>query len=190
MRTLMTILLVAALAVGCGNGKKSGTDEKKAAGAGKVPSTPPAGLKPMVGAGANPHGGALPPGHGQGDQMPVLSTPEAPADMDFSGVVKAVSGHSIDELYAQRADLAGKVVKVRGLVVKFSPQIMGTNWVHVQDGTGAAGSNDLTVTTSEELAIGDSVLIEGPLSVDEVMGHGMKYTVLIQSAKIVVEKKD
>ena len=34
------------------------------------------------------------------------------------------------------------------------------------------------------------MLVEGPLSVDEVLGHGVKYTVLVQTAKVVVEKKD
>ncbi len=38
-------------------------------------------------------------------------------------------------------------MKVRGKVVKFTPQIMGKNWIHVQDGTGADGTKDLTVTT-------------------------------------------
>ena len=28
-------------------------------------------------------------------------------------------------------------MKLRGQVVKFTPNIMGTNWVHIQDGTGA-----------------------------------------------------
>ena len=183
MRNLILILLVAALAAGCGEEKKSdGGDEAEAMK--NAPTKPPAGLKPM----GTPHAGdrTMPPGHGMGE-MPALAAPEAPKGMDFSGIEKAPDGYRIEELFAQRADLAGKVVKVRGRLVKFSPAIMGTNWLHVQDGTGAPGSNDLTVTTSVALSVGDTVLIEGPLTVDQVLGHGMKYPVMIQGATVVVD---
>ncbi len=189
MRTFLVILLAVAFSAGCGGDKKA--DGDKAAAKKDGPSKPPAGLKPM---GGSPHAASgMPPGHGAmggSGEMPPLPTPEAPKGMSFEGIAKADGGQTIEELYAQRADLAGKVVKVRGRIVKFSPEIMGTNWAHVQDGSGAPGTNDLTVTTSEKANVGDLVLIEGPLSVDEVLGHGMKYTVLVQSAKLVVEKKD
>lgn len=189
MKIFLVILLAAALGAGCGDEKKADAD--KTGSKGDSPAKPPAGLKPM---GGSPHtAGGMPPGHGGmggATEMPALPTPEAPKGMSFEGIAKADGGQTIEELYAQRVDLAGKVVKVRGRIVKFSPEIMGTNWAHVQDGTGAAGTNDLTVTTSEKANVGDLVLVEGPLSVDETLGHGMKYTVLVQSAKLVVEKKD
>ena len=183
MRNLILILLVAALAAGCGEEKKS-ENGNEAEAMKNAPTSPPAGLKPIE----SPHGdmAGLPPGHGMGE-MPALPTPEAPEGMDFSDIEKAPDGYRIEKLFAQRADLAGKAVKVRGRVIKFSPEIMGTNWLHVQDGTGAPGSNDLTVTTSVALSVGDTVLIEGPLSVDQVLGHGMKYPVLIQGATVVVD---
>ncbi len=70
------------------------------------------------------------------------------AKVSFDGIKKA--GKTVGDVYAGQADLGGKEVTVRGKVVKFSPQIMGKNWVHVQDGTGQAGGNDLTVTTLDE----------------------------------------
>jgi hypothetical protein len=186
MRIFLVILLAAALGAACGDEKKGDAD--KAGAKTNSPAKPPAGLKPM---GANPHaaaGGALPPGIG--GEMPALPTPEAPEDMSFEGITKPDGGYTIEELFAKRTELSGKVVMLRGRVVKFSPEIMGTNWVHVQDGTGAAGTNDLTVTTPDLLGVGDVVVVEGPLAVDEVLGHGMKYPLLIQGAKITIEKKD
>jgi len=188
MRNLILVLLVAALAAGCGEEKKSESGNEAEAMK-NAPTRPPAGLKPM----GSPHAGtaepgAMPPGHGTSQSAPpALTAPEAPKGMDFSGLEKAPDGYRIEELFAQRADLAGKTVKVRGRVIKFSPEIMGTNWLHVQDGTGAPGSNDLTVTTSMALSVGDTVLIEGPLTVDQVLGHGMKYPVMIQGATVVVD---
>lgn len=100
---------------------------------------------------------------------------------------KASDGHSVAEVYAGKAALAGKKVKVRGIVVKFTPAIMGTNWLHLQDGTGAAGSCDLAVTTTSLAAVGDLITVQGVLAVDKDFGGGYRYDVLIEGATLTVE---
>ncbi len=70
----------------------------------------------------------------------------APADINLKGIEKA--DQTVADIFAQKSALAGKPVKMRGKVVKFSPEIMGKNWLHIQDGSGQAGTNDLTVNTS------------------------------------------
>ncbi|MGW8313899.1 MAG: nucleotide-binding protein, partial [Desulfuromonadales bacterium] len=77
--------------------------------------------------------------------------------------------------------------KVRGKVVKFSPQIMGKNWIHIQDGTGEAGSNDLTVTTNTTANVGDTVVISGTLTADKDFGYGYQYSVLVEDAEVATE---
>src|SRR3989338_6081098 len=50
--------------------------------------------------------------------------------------VKKASGpsaYTVAELYEKRNDLDKKEVVVRGLVVKVSAEIMGKNWIHLQD---------------------------------------------------------
>ena len=64
---------------------------------------------------------------------------------------------------------------------------MGKNWAHVQDGTGAAGANDLTVTTPSTAKVGDKVLVEGIVAVDKDFGYGYKYEVLIDNATLKTE---
>ena len=49
---------------------------------------------------------------------------------------KGSEARTIAELYQDKASLGGKKVSVRGKVVKVSKDIMGKNWVHLQDGTG------------------------------------------------------
>jgi hypothetical protein len=78
-------------------------------------------------------------------------------------------------------------VKVRGKVVKYNSGIMGKNWLHIQDGSGAAGSNDLTVTTSANTKVGDTVLVAGVLSANKDFGSGYKYALIVQDAKVTVE---
>ena len=115
------------------------------------------------------------------------STTVETTDVDLSGLTPAAGGQTVGDIYAKKAELSGKPVKVRGKVVKFSPQIMGKNWVHIQDGTGEAGSNDLTVTTSATANIGDTVVISGALSLDKDFGYGYAYGVIIEDAEVTVE---
>ena len=106
---------------------------------------------------------------------------------DVKDVAKVAGGHTIEEIYAQSAELAGKPVKVRGQVVKFTANIMGTNWLHIQDGTGTGPTADLTVTSSAIVAAGDMVTIEGNLTVNKDFGAGYKYDAIIEGAKVTKE---
>ncbi len=108
-------------------------------------------------------------------------------DVDLSGIKPAEGGQTVADVFAKKAELTGKPVKVRGKVVKFSPAIMGKNWIHVQDGTGAAGSNDLTVTTSATANMGDTIVISGVLAIDKDFGYGYKYDVIVEDAEVTVE---
>lgn len=103
----------------------------------------------------------------------------------ISGVAKA--DKTVAEIFAQKASLAGKPVKVRGKVVKFSPEIMGKNWIHLQDGTGTTGTNDLTITTKGMAKQGDTVVISGVISTDKDFGYGYNYPVIIEDGEVKVE---
>lgn len=109
------------------------------------------------------------------------------AAIGASGIAKAEGGQTVAELYANRAALAGKDVAVRGKVAKFTPNVMGKNWVHLQDGSGAAGTNDVTVTTSATAAVGQTVLVKGKLVTEKDFGAGYKYEVIIEDAALSAE---
>jgi len=136
--------------------------------------------------------GAMPPGHppmpGTSAEMPGANgAPKvtAPADIDLKGIKKA--DQTVAEVFAQKTALAGKAVTVRGKVVKFSPEIMGTNWLHIQDGSGQAGANDLTVTTKSAAKVGDTVVVSGKLTVAKDFGYGYQYDVIIENAEVTKE---
>jgi len=109
----------------------------------------------------------------------------APADISLKGIKKA--DQTVADVFAQKAALNGKPVKIRGKVVKFTPEIMGKNWIHLQDGSGQQGSNDLTVTTSGAAKTGDTVVVAGKLSVDKDFGYGYKYDVIVEDAQVTKE---
>lgn len=107
--------------------------------------------------------------------------------IDLSGITRAEGGKTVEEVFAEKTELAGKEIVVRGKVVKFNPQIMGVNWVHIQDGTGQEGTNDLTVTTSDTTKAGDTILVKGKLTLDKDFGGGYTYNVIVENGQVTVE---
>ena len=96
------------------------------------------------------------------------------------------TARSIAELYAERGALDGKLVELRGKVVKYSAGIMGRNWIHLQDGSGDAsdGTNDITVTSSGTTAVGQTIVIQGVVAVDKDFGAGYRYAVIVEDASV------
>jgi hypothetical protein len=108
------------------------------------------------------------------------------ADVPVEKVAKATGpdARTVAEVFAQRAQLKGKTVAVRGKIVKFAGNIMGKNWVHLRDGSGAAadGTNDLVVTTKQDARAGEVVTARGVVNTDVDIGMGVKYKVLLEDA--------
>jgi hypothetical protein len=122
------------------------------------------------------------PGHGAPAQE---ATPGNAVDL--SNIQRVSEGHTIAELFASKEELADKETAVRGRVVKYNAGIMGRNWIHIRDGSGSEGSNDLTVMTGDTAKVGDLVVVRGRLKTDQDFGHGYSYDLLIEEAKVDVE---
>lgn len=93
-------------------------------------------------------------------------------------------GYTIKQIYAEKKDLEGKVIEVKGKVVKFNPQIMNRNWIHIQDGTGAENDYDLVVTSADQVKVGDVIIVEGAVIIDKDFGAGYFFPVIIEDARI------
>ncbi|HEY5656854.1 MAG TPA: DNA-binding protein [Myxococcota bacterium] len=130
---------------------------------------------------------------GSGAAAPQSPHPEIPraepgVALDLSGIDRAEGGKTVAEIFDGGADLAGKEVIVRGKVTKYLPQIMGTNFLHVSDGTkSAAGNDDLTVTSQQTASVGDLVTVRGILNVDKDFGFNYRYEFIIEDAAITRE---
>jgi len=94
---------------------------------------------------------------------------------------------TVAKLYSDRESYKEKVIKIKGQVVKFSPNIMNKNWIHIQDGTEDNGNYDLTVTTLEEVKVGDNVVFEGKIALNRDFGAGYSYEVIMEDAKLITE---
>lgn len=110
--------------------------------------------------------------------LPLPSTPVARA--------RGANAMTIGEIVARRTSLSGKTVTVRGRVVKYNPDIMGRNWVHLRDGSGSAAdaSDDILVTTGDTTKVGDVVTAQGVVRTNQDFGAGYAYRVMIEHAKL------
>lgn len=95
---------------------------------------------------------------------------------------------TVEETYAQKAELAGKKITVTGTVVKVNNGIMGKNFLHLRDGSGKEGSNDLTVTSQSTANVDDKVEITGIVAVDRDFGFGYNYPLLVEEASVAPAK--
>ncbi len=130
-----------------------------------------------------------------------LSAPDAPATVAHPEIQQPVAaepisivaiedGRDIAYTHANKAELAGQSVTLRGKVVKYNEKILGWNFLHIQDGSGDAGdgSNDLTVTSKDVAAVGQTVVVSGTIVLDKDFGAGYAYPVLMEDASVTVEE--
>lgn len=115
------------------------------------------------------------------DEIKVGSVPKAEGD----------DAYTVAEIFADKDNLENKDVVLRGVVVRYSEGILGMNWLHIQDGTGTAEGkdNDLTVTTTAQSKVGNTVLVTGKLHINKSVGPGYFYDAIIEDANVTVEKE-
>ena len=126
--------------------------------------------------------GEMPPNHPDisgGDQ----------AEPAVAAIAAYEEGKDIAYVFANKDELAGQPMTLRGKVVKYNPGILGWNFIHIQDGSGdaAAGSNDLIVTTKANTAVGETVVLSGTIVLDKDFGAGYSYPVLLEDASLTSE---
>ena len=122
------------------------------------------------------------------EDHPQVKAEAEPAVEDVT-VSPVEEGKNIAELWANKDSRVGEEVTLRGKVVKYNANIMGMNFLHIRDGSGQATAynNDLTVTTTDQAKLGDTVVVTGKVALDRDLGAGYAYPLLIEDAKLTVE---
>ena len=98
------------------------------------------------------------------------------------------NGYTVEEVFTDSTKLDGKTIRVQGKVIKFSSNIMGRNWIHLQDGSGdpLKNTHDLVITTNAESPNDQEVItIEGTVRANKDFGSGYSYVVMVEEAKII-----
>ena len=121
------------------------------------------------------------------DEMKKIHSGATATEKQQINIEPLKDGMTILQIYNGKSDLKGKVVNVKGKVVKFNKQIMNRNWIHIQDGTGNENEFDLVVTSDQDTKVGDIIVAEGTLSVDKDFGAGYFFPVIVENAKIQIQ---
>lgn len=138
--------------------------------------TLPAGHPQIDGASASPHG-TSPAAAASG--LPAVAV--APA--------RGSNAHVIAQLSAQRAQLTGKRVRVRGQVTKVTAGVQGHTFFHLRDGKPGdpEPASDLVVTSDSTPERGQVATFEGTLRSDVNIGIGYSYPILLENAVLIAE---
>ncbi|MFV0591281.1 MAG: hypothetical protein ACK5M7_07845 [Draconibacterium sp.] len=121
-------------------------------------------------------------------EMPSGHTGKVAAKSAEVELQKANGEITIADVFTKRNDFTGKEFEIRGVVVKVNEQVMGKNWVHIQDGTSGDGKFDLTITTQADVEVGEEVTFKGKLTLEKDFGAGYFYDVIMEDASLVTKK--
>lgn len=121
-------------------------------------------------------------------RMPAHSGKVKTKQLSTIKLKKADNEITVGQIFAERAAYSAKEFEIRGVVVKVNKQVMGKNWVHVQDGTNDGGNYDLTITTQDLPAVNDEVTFKGKLTLNKDFGSGYSYEVIMEDAVLVNKK--
>lgn len=106
------------------------------------------------------------------------------ADKKEPSLTPSYKSISIAKLLKNKKSYSGKTVKIKGKVTKYSSAILNRNWIHIEDGTNFSGKYDLTITTDQEVKVGDTITVEGKISLDKDFGSGYFFDVIMEDAKL------
>lgn len=126
------------------------------------------------------------------EQQAIYSSGRQTAGAGVASNIKVApyqGGKTVAEIFTQREKLASEQVTVRAKVVKSTANIMGKNWLHIQDGTRdeKSGAHDITVTTADSAQVGDTVVINATVTLNKDFGYGYKYALILEDAKVTIE---
>jgi len=91
-------------------------------------------------------------------------------------------GKTVADILTEYGQLQDQQVTLRARIMKVSPNILGKNWITLQDGTGTAPDNQLMATSSEVVAVGSLVTVRGVIRTNVDLGSGYTYQVLLEDA--------
>ena len=115
------------------------------------------------------------------DHGSTMSSGENPSSAPQTNV-EAKNSVKIKDLVADPKKYAGKTIQVSGKCTKVNPNIMGRNWIHLNDGST---DYDLVITSAAAVSVGQTVTITGTVVLNKDFGAGYFYDILIEDGQIV-----
>lgn len=127
---------------------------------------------------------------GEGGNLPALGeiATHHPNSRQLPKLDPPAGGQAIAAVFADRKQLKGQEVKVRGTITKVNLGILGANWYHLRDGSGDQTSGDLTFTSQREFNLGQVVSLNGRLDVDHALGGDHAFAIFMADPQVTLER--
>jgi hypothetical protein len=95
----------------------------------------------------------------------------------FAGPIK------IAELINNPEKFGGKIVELTGQCVKINPNIMGKNWIHLQD--GSQDDFDLVITSMETAQKDTQITLRGEVILNKDFGSGYTFDLIVENGILI-----
>lgn len=102
-------------------------------------------------------------------------------DIALGKIKKAHKGFTIAEIFKRKLHFAGKRVRVRGKVVRYTTNVMQNNWLHLRDNSTG---KDLVVITHDKTHLGAVVVAEGIVSLNKDIGIKPIFEVVLEKSRL------
>jgi len=89
----------------------------------------------------------------------------------------------ISELVSDPKKYEGHTVQISGKCVKVNPNIMGRNWIHLQD--GSKDDFDMVITSNTFVPEGKDITIKAVVSLNRDFGAGYKYDLILENGTLI-----
>ena len=90
---------------------------------------------------------------------------------------------TISDLLSSPEKYKGKIIEVSGKCTKVNINIMGKNWIHLQQKDKNGQSYNLVVTSRDNARVGEECYFEGKIDTKLDLGAGYFFDVIMQEAK-------
>ena len=114
---------------------------------------------------------------GMQPQKPLPESAPAPGEIE-----PLKGGETVASIFVNLAELDTKTISLNAKVIKINRNIMGKNWITLQDGTGTEPDNKILATSQEVVSPGDIVVVRGTVATDVDLGFGYQYKILLEEA--------
>ena len=116
-----------------------------------------------------------------GDELGITKSTAAVAP-EAGEISPLEGGKTIVAIHAEYQQINDQEIALRARVMKVNKNILGKNWITLQDGTGTAPENKLLATSAELVEIGEIVTAKGVVKTNVDLGSGYTYKVVLEEA--------
>lgn len=130
-------------------------------------------------------GNIVPVGHGEEnktDKKKPIARSKIKS-IDFASIKPQEGSIKISDIVSNPSSYEGKQVQLTGRCVKLNANIMGRNWIHLED--GSKDDYDFVLTTNTAIPEGHVVTLTGTVTLGKDFGSGYRYDILVENAQLV-----